>query len=118
MTAVATVVWVLNLICVTIGHLSLKAAAAAAPDASFWTRWTAMLKDPWMWLGTAAFVVEFLLWLAFLSLVPLSLAVLMGSLDTFVVAVGGRIFFAEPLTPRRIVSTGMIVIGVALVGWG
>ena len=38
--------------------------------------------------------------------------------DTFVVAVGGRIFFAEPLTPRRIVSTGMIVIGVALVGWG
>jgi len=118
MTAVATVLWVLNLVCVTIGHLSLKAAAATAPDASFWVRWSAMLKNPWIWLGTAAFAAEFLLWLAFLSLVPLSLAVLMGSLDTFAVSVGGRIFFAEALTPRRLVSTGLIAIGVALVGWG
>ena len=118
MTALATLLWGLNLICVTVGHLSLKAAATIAPDASGLTRWTEMLKDLRVWMGIAAFVAEFLLWLAFLSLVPLSLAVLVGSLDTLAVMIGGRIFFAEALTLRRTFSTIIIAIGVALVGWG
>jgi len=118
MTALATLLWVLNLICVTIGHLSLKAAATIAPEADGLTRWVEMLKDLRVWIGVVAFGAEFLLWLAFLSMVPLSLAVLLGSLDTLAVSIGGRIFFAEAFTPRRTFSTLLIAIGVALVGWG
>jgi drug/metabolite transporter (DMT)-like permease len=117
MTPLATALWVANLLCVTIGHLSLKAAATVESKGSLLARWGAMITDPWVWVGIAAFVAEFLLWLAFLSLVPLSLAILVGSLDTLAVSLGGRIFFAEALTPRRILSTCLIAIGVALVGW-
>jgi drug/metabolite transporter (DMT)-like permease len=118
MTTLATVLWGLNLLCVTVGHLSLKAAATVAPGGRSLARWTAMLKDFWVWIGVAAFVAEFLLWLAFLSLVPLSLAVLVGSIDTLAVLIGGRIFFGEALTLRRTFSTILIAMGVALVGWG
>ncbi|HEY2387303.1 MAG TPA: hypothetical protein VGK30_10100 [Candidatus Binatia bacterium] len=118
MTALATVLWLLNMICVTIGHLSLKAAASVAPDARGLARWVAMLKNTWVWIGISAFIVEFGLWVAFLSLVPLSLAVLMGSIDSLAVLVGGRVFFGESLTARRTVSIALITIGVALVGWG
>jgi hypothetical protein len=81
MTALATVLWILNLICVTAGHLSLKAGATGvAPDAPGLERWKTMIKGFWVWVGVSAFAAEFLLWLGFLSLVPLSLAVLVGSL--------------------------------------
>jgi len=118
MTPLATVLWVLNLLCVTVGHLSLKAGATARSEGGFVERWTAMLHDVWVWIGIAAFAAEFLLWLAFLSLVPLSVAVLVGSLDTIAVSIGGRIFFGEALTLRRTFSTALIATGVVLVGWG
>src|SRR5258706_1750286 len=102
MTTLATILWGLNLLCVTVGHLSFKAAATVAPGERILVRWTAMLKDFWVWVGVVAFAAEFVLWLAFLSLVPLSLAVLMGSVDTLAVSIGGRIFFGEALTFRRI----------------
>jgi drug/metabolite transporter (DMT)-like permease len=119
MTALATLLWILNLICVTAGHLSLKAGATAvAPDAPALERWKTMIKGFWVWVGVSAFAAEFLLWLAFLSLVPLSLAVLVGSIDSLAVSVGGRIAFGEALTLRRTGCIFVIAVGVALVGWG
>jgi len=97
MTALETVVWTWSLICVTAGHLSLKAGArgGVAPDAPVLERWKTMIKG--FWVGWCpAFAAEFLLWLAFLSLVPLSLAVSVGSIDRLAVSVGGRIAFAKP----------------------
>ena len=111
--------WILNLICVTAGHLSLKAGAtAASPDTPAVERWKTMIKGFWVWVGVSAFAAEFLLWLAFLSLVPLSLAVLVGSIDSLAVSVGGRIAFGETLTLRRAGCISLIALGVALVGWG
>ena len=63
-------------------------------------------------------VFSVLLWLAVLSLVPLSLAVLVGSIDSLAVSVGGRIVFGEALTLRRTGCISLIAVGVALVGWG
>src|SRR6266481_4719140 len=105
MTTLATILWGLNLLCVTVGHLSLKAAATVAPGSRILDRWTAMLKDVWVWIGVAA-------------IVPLSLAVLVGSIDTLAVSIGGRIIFGEALTLRRSFSIILIAMGVALVGWG
>jgi len=118
MTALATLLWVLNMISVTVGHLALKAGATGTPGAGGLARWIAMARDVWVWIGVAAFVAEFVLWLAFLSVVPLSMAVLMGSINILAVLVGGRIFFGEELTARRTVSIALIATGVALVGWG
>ncbi len=107
------------MICVTAGHLSLKAGATlVAPDVHGLERWKAMLKGFWVWVGVSAFAAEFLLWLAFLSLVPLSLAVLVGSIDSLAVSIGGRLVFGEALTLRRTFSVFLVAVGVALVGWG
>ncbi len=81
-------------------------------------RWLAMLGGPWLWLGIFAFVVEPLLWLSFLSLMPLSQAVMLGSVNIIGVMIGGRLLFGEMLTTRRLIAIALITVGVALVGWG
>lgn len=118
MTALATLLWILNLACDTGGHLSFKAAAIAGGNQQGITRWKTMAGNVWIWVGLAIFVSEFFLWLAFVSMVPLSVAILLGACDIATVSVGGWFFFGEALTLRRVIPTALIAIGVVLVGWG
>jgi len=118
MRPLATALWLGNLLCDTSGQLAFKAAAGATAATAGLARWRALLGSPWTWLGLAAFVGEFVLWLAFLSLVPLGMAVLLGSINILAVMVGGRLFFAEPLTPARTAASLLIASGVVLVGLG
>ena len=118
MSPLAIICWLLNLVFDTAGHLSFKAAATVADEVHGVQRWLTMAKDKWIWIGAAAFAIEFVIWIAFLSLVPLSVGVLMGSVDIIAIMIGGRIFFAEKLTPKRIASAILVTIGVALVGLG
>jgi drug/metabolite transporter (DMT)-like permease len=117
MIPLATLLWASNLVCDVAGQLAFKAAALAAADTSGLARWGRLMTDKWTWIGIAAFVTEFVLWLAFLSLVPLSLAVLVGSADVVAVMIGGWLCFGETLTARRSLAAALIAIGVALVGW-
>ncbi|HZR47184.1 MAG TPA: EamA family transporter [Candidatus Manganitrophaceae bacterium] len=118
MTWTATLLWVANLFFDTVGQLSFKASATSAEEASGLARWKKMLTNVWIWVGVSAYVMEFLFWLAFLSVVPLSQAVLLGSVNILAVMIGGRIFFGEKLTLRRTAAALLIATGVALVGWG
>ena len=118
MSALAIICWLLNVCVDTAGHLSFKAAAVSADETDGIARWRAMLRDKWIWLGLLAFVFEFVIWVAFLSLVPLSTGVLLTSANLIGIMIGGRIFFAEKLTPKRIAAAGLITVGVALVGIG
>jgi len=59
---------------------------------------------------------RFFSWLALLSFVPLSKAILIVSCDIVVVMLGGRVFFMEALSLPRIVAALLIGAGVALVG--
>jgi drug/metabolite transporter (DMT)-like permease len=116
MTAPATLIWILKILADTIGQLSFKAAAGASED-SWIDHWKAMLSDKWIWAGIVSYVVEFFLWLALLSLLPLSLAVLLASLNILTITLGGRLLFKEKLSPYRCVGISLIALGVALVGW-
>jgi drug/metabolite transporter (DMT)-like permease len=116
MTATATLIWLLKIVADTVGQLSFKAAANVSEE-SWLSHWRAMLSDKWMWAGITSYVFEFFLWLAMLSLVPLSLAVLLASFNILTITLGGRLLFKEKLTPRRCVAITLIAIGVALVGW-
>ncbi len=118
MSPLATIFWLLNLFFDTTGHLSFKAAATVADEVHGVERWLTMARDKWIWIGAIAFAIEFVIWIAFLSLVPLSLGVLMGSVDIIAIMIGGRIFFREKLTPKRIAAAILITAGVALVGLG
>ena len=117
MTPLATLVWLLNALADTIGQLAFKAAAVHGSEEQGIKRWIAMAKNKWIWIGVFSYVFEILLWLAFLSLVPLSVGVLLGSFNILVVMIGGRIFFNEKITKRRVAAISLIAAGVCFVGW-
>jgi drug/metabolite transporter (DMT)-like permease len=118
MLSLLTMVWLANLVFDSAGHLAFKAASMKADQYDGWEHWRALLSGPFLWLGIAAFVFEFFLWLALLTLAPLAQGVLIGSASIVGVMVGGRLFFGEPITMPRAAAALLIAAGVLLVGWG
>lgn len=113
--------WFGNIVCDTIGQLAFKGAAVEsdeknAEETSIKSYWLALFKRPMLWLGITAYVAEFLSWLAFLTMVPLSEGILLGSINIIVIMILGRFFFHEKLTPMRVVGISLVAIGVAVVG--
>lgn len=115
LTSTAVIFWILNIVFDTTGHLAFKAVATVEHTTEL-ERWKKMLALPTMWLGIVCFVFEFLAWLALLSLVPLSLALIIGTMNIVAVMLAGKILFAEQLDGMRIAGMAFIVIGVALAG--
>ncbi|MBF9235267.1 hypothetical protein [Microvirga alba] len=118
MSPLATLLWLGNLVCDTVGQLAFKAASLEAGESSGVARWRRMLGSWLLWLGIGAFVFEALLWLSFLSLVPLSQGVMVGSVNIIGVLIGGHLLFKEYISRKRAVAVSLIAFGVALVGWG
>ncbi len=108
--------WVLNVLVDSGGQLAFKAAAAGPGMRDGLARWRFMAGQPWIWLGVGCYVAEFVLWLAFLSLVPLSEGVLLGSINIVAIMVAGRFLFAEKLSPLRVTGILLVSVGVAVVG--
>ena len=80
-----------------------------------WAFWSRLLRQPWLLLGIAAYVVEFFVWLAVLSEVELSLAFPLASLSYCGVMAAGSWVFGEPVSCRRWAGCGLITVGAALV---
>lgn len=116
--ALAWLLWGANAVLDTAGQLLLKAAAMDPAGGTQRERWRRIVRRPVLWLGLACFTAEFLFWVGFLSLVPLSAGVLLGSINIVVVMAVGRALFSERLTPLRTAGMLLIVAGVALVGVG
>lgn len=115
MSKLAIFFWVLNVLLDTLGHLAFK--SAAVDDASDGLqRWKKMLALPSLWIGITCFGIEFGVWFALLSLIPLSLAMLIGSINIVVVMLAGRILFQERLDAMRLTGMSLITLGVALAG--
>ena len=103
MGALATLLWLANVVLDTGGQLAFKKH---------------MLSRPWLWIGIACYVLEFVAWIAFLSLVPLSKGVLLGSINIVALMIAGRFLFREKLTPLRVTGMLLVTAGVAVVGAG
>ncbi|MFE8646118.1 EamA family transporter [Sphingomonas sp. NCPPB 2930] len=108
--------WVLNVLVDGGGQLAFKAAAGDPRAGDGLARWKWMARRPWIWIGIGCYVVEFLLWLAFLSLVPLSEGVLLGSINIVAIMLAGRFLFAEKLSRMRVAGILLMSIGVTVVG--
>jgi drug/metabolite transporter (DMT)-like permease len=112
------ILWVLNVVLDTGGQLAFKAAAGDPAAGDGFARWLYMARRPWIWLGIGCYVVEFLIWIAFLSLLPLSEAILLGSINIVAVMVAGRMLFGEKLTRLRVAGILLVTLGVVIVGIG
>ncbi|MCY1197744.1 4-amino-4-deoxy-L-arabinose-phosphoundecaprenol flippase subunit ArnE [compost metagenome] len=116
-TPLVFALWVLNVLVDSGGQLAFKAAASTPKSTDGLARWVWMARRPWLWIGLSCYVAEFVLWLAFLSLVPLSQGVLLGSINIVAIMVAGRFIFAERLSRVQVAGILLISIGVAIVGW-
>jgi undecaprenyl phosphate-alpha-L-ara4N flippase subunit ArnE len=114
MSSPAMVVWLLNILFDTGGQLAFKTAAITEGVGVL--RWKAMIRRPWLWLGVLCYMAEFIAWLAFLSFVPLSEGVLLGSINIVIIMLAGRLLFREKLSPLRIGGILLVALGVACVG--
>lgn len=115
MSTLAILVWVLNIVVDTVGHMAFKSAAITEHE-SEWHRWKKMLSSIPLWVGMVCFCLEFVLWLVLLSILPLSSGVLLGTINMVAIMVAGRLLFRELLDPMRVLGMIFIILGVALVG--
>ncbi|UYZ83338.1 EamA family transporter [Entomomonas sp. E2T0] len=116
MSPLVITLWIANVFFDTIGQIAFKFAAVAPNNREGWHYWLDLFRNYWLWIGIGAYVSEFFLWLAFLTLVPLSQGILLGSINIIAVMIVGRIIFRELLTLHRIIGMVLITIGVILVG--
>ena len=110
--------WLANVVVDTGGQLAFKAAAGDPDAGDGLARWRYMASRPWLWIGVGCYVIEFVVWIAFLSLVPLSEGVLLGSINIVAIMVAGRFLFGEKLTRLRVAGIVLVSLGVAIVGAG
>lgn len=110
--------WLANVLLDTGGQLAFKAAAGDPEAGDGLARWRYMAARPWLWIGVGCYVFEFLVWIAFLSLLPLSEGVLLGSINIVAIMVAGRFLFGEKLTRLRVAGIVLVSLGVAIVGAG
>ena len=118
MPALVIALWMVNVVLDTVGQLAFKAAAIEPPEGDALAHWRYMAGRPWIWLGVGCYAGEFLAWLAFLSLVPLSDGVLLGSINIVAVMLAGRWLFDEQLNRLRVAGILLVSVGVAIVGAG
>ncbi|MEI6125314.1 MAG: EamA family transporter [Pseudomonadota bacterium] len=115
MSSLAVFIWIINVVCDTIGHIALKYAAILEHETEL-GRWKAMLSSLPLWIGIVCFCLEFVVWLAFLSVLSLSQGVLLGAINMVAIVIAGKLIFKERLDRMRVIGVGLITIGVALVG--
>ena len=118
LSALVASLWLLNIVLDTGGQLAFKAAAGNPDAGDGFARWKHMAARPWLWLGIGCYVIEFLVWIAFLSLIPLSEGVLLGSINIVAIMLAGRFLFGEKLTRLRVIGIALVTLGVVIVGVG
>lgn len=116
MSGLIIVLWIANICFDSLGQIAFKYAAVAPNNRDGWYYWIDLFRNYWLWIGIGSYVSEFFLWLAFLSLVELSVGILLGSINIIAIMIIGRILFKELLTPYRIIGMLLITAGVVVVG--
>ena len=109
--------WILNIITDTAGQLAFKAGADDENHHVGLRYFLQILRNKCVIMGIFCYAFEFFLWLGFLSLVPLSDGVLLGSFNIVVILFAGRYFFNEKMTKLKIMGIILITLGVTLVGY-
>jgi len=115
-TPLVALLWPLNVLIDTVGQLAFKAAASDEAAGDGIARWIYMVKRPWIWVGIGSYALGFLVWIAFVSLLPLSEVILLGSINIVSIMVAGHFLFGEKLTRLRLSGIVLVLLGVAIVG--
>ncbi|MCO6523517.1 MAG: EamA family transporter [Candidatus Schmidhempelia sp.] len=110
--------WIGNIALDTLGQTAYKYAAIQSLTAknTYPSRWQQLLTNKYLWLGLFSYAMVFLCWLAFISLVSLSMAILLASANIVTVMLAGHFVFHEKITQLRIIGISLIMLGVIVIG--
>jgi multidrug transporter EmrE-like cation transporter len=121
MTTTAYALLALAILLEVAGQVCFKLGLDRIPDqpgsgfGSAVNLWARIARSRWIGVGVAAYAVEFPVWLAVLSLAPLSAAFPAASLGYVGVALACRFMLGERIGRNRLMAMSLIVLGVALV---
>ncbi|MGD0499363.1 MAG: EamA family transporter [Bryobacteraceae bacterium] len=99
-----------------LGNFFMKRGMPA--ELAFPLGYIAVLFRPYVALGVALLMLWLLSRMALLSWADLSYVVPVTSVGYVLVALAGRVWLDEQISPQRWAGIGLIVAGVSLVGWG
>jgi drug/metabolite transporter (DMT)-like permease len=107
----------LNIICVVLYELLLKAGARATADLSQTWWWTGItgLESPLTWLAIAVIILDLFIWLYVLKYIPLSIAFPLSRLVDVLVPISCWLILKEEISSLRWCGIALVVIGVAIV---
>ena len=109
-----------SIACDVAGQLCFKRGAGArrSPQNTGTIGLLAPVVHPWVLSGAGVYALEIVVWLRILSLVPLSIAFPIASLNFLAITVASRWWLGEPVSARRWAGAVLVTIGVALVAQG
>ena len=107
----------LNIICVVLYELLLKAGARATADFSQTWSWTGItgLASPLVWLAIVVIILDLIIWLYVLKYIPLSIAFPLSRVVDVLVPISCWLILKEEISPLRWCGIGLVIIGLAIV---
>jgi drug/metabolite transporter (DMT)-like permease len=107
----------LNIICVVLYELLLKAGAKATADPSTSWSWIGItgLASPLIWLAIVVMLLDLVIWLYVLKYIPLSIAFPLSRLVDVLVPISCWLILKEGISSLRWCGIALVIIGLAIV---
>ena len=107
----------LNIICVVLYELLLKAGAKATADPSTSWSWIGItgLASPLIWLAIVVMLIDLVIWLYVLKYIPLSIAFPLSRLVDVLVPISCWLILKEGISSLRWCGIALVIIGLAIV---
>lgn len=104
-----------SLVTDVVGQVAFKVGIDRHAAGPWQDSWLGLSRQPWIWIGVVNYTLEFVLWLAVLEIVPLSIAFPVAALSYCGVVLVCRLFLGEHVSRRRwsgvlLVSAGVLII--------
>jgi drug/metabolite transporter (DMT)-like permease len=106
-----------NIICVVLYELLLKAGAKATADPSTSWSWIGItgLASPLIWLAIVVMLLDLVIWLYVLKYIPLSIAFPLSRLVDVLVPISCWLILKEGISSLRWCGIALVIIGLAIV---
>jgi drug/metabolite transporter (DMT)-like permease len=107
----------LNIICVVLYELLLKAGAKATADPATSWSWIGItgLASPLIWLAIVVMLLDLVIWLYVLKYIPLSIAFPLSRLVDVLVPISCWLILEEGISSLRWCGIALVIIGLAIV---
>jgi drug/metabolite transporter (DMT)-like permease len=109
--------WVMLLVIETLGQIALKTAGGRiGPFELDWSSIRLALQTPWLWLGLACYLGQFVVWMVILEKSALSAAFPTSAIVFVAVMIASRVVFGDALGWEKVLGSVIIVTGILLLG--